>query len=275
MERQTFKIENSLNNGIERITYIPDDVKHETPILFVHGMWHGAWCWSHWQEIFAQQGWVTHAISLQGHGSSENISTRFKTMKYYLNTLNTEVDSFDSKPIVVGHSMGGALIQWYLKYKADDLPATVLVAPWTSHSTLADGTSLHMKRDFWGFMLTGFTLSTDPLIRNPDVTGSLLISEGALYSNKELHSKLVSESALVLNQHNPPLWKPKKSVKTPMLWLAGEKDAVITLKGAEKSAQFYNADFYIVKGTAHNIMIEKTYKESAEYVEKWLVQQSL
>lgn len=167
------------------------------------------------------------------------------------------------------------MTQWYLKYKGDDLPATVLVAPWTSHSTFSDGMSLHAKRDFVGLMLTGLTLSTDPFIRNPEVTASMLISDGALYTKEELHERLVSESALVLNQHNPPFWKPKKNIKTPMLWLAAEKDAVISLKGAEKSAKHYNADFHIVKDTAHNIMMEKTYKESAEYVEKWLTQRDL
>ena len=30
---------------LEVITRIPKEQKHKTPLLFVHGMWHGAWCW--------------------------------------------------------------------------------------------------------------------------------------------------------------------------------------------------------------------------------------
>jgi alpha-beta hydrolase superfamily lysophospholipase len=47
----------------------------------------------------------------------------------------------------------------------------------------------------------------------------------------------------VLSQHNPPLWRPKKSVKSPVLWVVAEKDAVISLNGARKSARFYGAGF--------------------------------
>lgn len=35
--------------------------------------------------------------------------------------------------MLIGHSMGGALTQWYLKY-GRSLPAAVLVAPWPSHA---------------------------------------------------------------------------------------------------------------------------------------------
>ena len=36
--------------------------------------------------------------------------------------------------------------------------------------------------------------------------------------------------AIVLNQHNPTLCSTKKNIKAPMLWLAAEIDAVISLK---------------------------------------------
>jgi len=42
------------------------------PILFVHGMWHAAWCWAeHLLPYFAQHGYASYALSLRGHGGSE------------------------------------------------------------------------------------------------------------------------------------------------------------------------------------------------------------
>ena len=41
------------------------------PLLFVHGGWHGAWCWDQgFLERVAIQGFEVHAMSLRGHGES-------------------------------------------------------------------------------------------------------------------------------------------------------------------------------------------------------------
>ena len=123
-QTEQYSVTTELNDGIERITYTPRDKRHDTPILMQHGMWHGAWCWAEWQGLLAQQGWESHAISLPGHGASPaQKSVRFSTMGDYLKVLKQEVDRLPHKPILMGHSMGGALAQWYLKKVADDLPA--------------------------------------------------------------------------------------------------------------------------------------------------------
>jgi pimeloyl-ACP methyl ester carboxylesterase len=139
--------------GLERITVRPERLGHATPILMLHGMWHGAWCWADWQRSLADQGWESHAISLPGHGASpKRKSVRFSTMNDYLAVLAAEIRRFPTPPIVIGHSMGGALAQWYLKKIADDLPAVVMVGSWTAHSTIADGALGHLRRDPWGFI---------------------------------------------------------------------------------------------------------------------------
>ena len=79
-------------------------------------------------------------------------------------------------------------------------------------------------------LLVGLTLSTDPFIRSPEHAGSMLLSDQSTITPEALHAKLDRESALVLNQHNPPFWRPATSVRTPMFWLAAERDAVISLK---------------------------------------------
>jgi len=266
------RIVSSSNFKIERIVFRPAIRTHATPLLLVHGMWHGAWCWNKWQHILADFGWESHAFSLPGHGASPATrkSVRWNNMNDYLSVLSAEIKRFERPPIVIGHSMGGALVQWYLKKVADDLPATVLVGSWTACSTVADGTMGHLRRDPWGFVLSGLTLSSTPLIRNPKVTASMLITENAIFSPEELHSQLCEESALVLSQHNPPFWRPKRGVVSPMLWIAGERDAVITLDGARASAQFYGADFVTVPMAGHDLMLERSYRATACYIDEWL-----
>ena len=136
----TYDVSHTIEAGIERISYRPKRPRFKTPILMQHGMWHGAWCWHLWQALLAEWGWESHAISLPGHGGSPvQRPIPLCTLDYYLGFLKAEIDRLPRQPILMGHSMGGALTQWYLKYVGDDLPAAVLVAPWVSHSTLADG----------------------------------------------------------------------------------------------------------------------------------------
>ncbi len=196
-------------------------------------------------------------------------------MQDYLAVLRAEIERFPRRPIVVGHSMGGALAQWYLARVADDLPAVVLLAAWTSHSTFADGTALHLKRDPIGFVTMGFTLSAAPLVRTPGHAASMLITEGATLTPDELHGRLCEESYLVLSQHNPPLWRPKPRPASPMLWVAAEKDAVITLPGARRSAEFYGADFISVPNAGHNLMMERGHAETLGRIEAWFAAKAL
>jgi len=58
--------------NLEIIKEEPASNARPTPILFVHGMCHAAWCWGeHFLPYFAGHGYMSHALSLRGHGSSE------------------------------------------------------------------------------------------------------------------------------------------------------------------------------------------------------------
>jgi len=121
-------------------------------------------------------------------------------------------------------------------------------------------------------LLTG---STRPFIRTPKHAAEKLISPKSVYTPEELHARLSPESAWVMYQHNPPLWRPPKQVKTPLLWLAGEIDAVIGVEDERESAAYYGADFVVVPEAAHNIMMEYNYRETAEMIHNWLSRQGV
>lgn len=266
----------TIQDGIERIVYTPKARRFQTPILMQHGMWHGAWCWQLWSELFAGWGWETIAHSLPGHAHAPTQRPLAAcTLDYYLGFLKAEVERLPRKPVLMGHSMGGALTQWYLKYVGDDLPAAVLVAPWTSHSMFKDNLARVLKLDPLCFPLMMLARDAWPMVRNPYRAARALISPHALYSPEELHARLGRESALVLFQHNPPFWSPPDNLTTPLLWLAGEKDAVIGEATQRRSAQHYGADYVVVKQAGHNVMMEPSYRETAETIHNWLVEQGI
>ncbi len=266
-----YDINHSIDNGIERIVYTPHNRRFATPIVMQHGMWHGAWCWQGWQEQLAEWGWESHAHSLPGHAKSPvQRSIRWCTLGYYLEFLQAEIDRQPNKPILMGHSMGGALTQMLLK-EHDDLPAAVLVAPWLSHSMV--GPILQtIPRDPVGFLRCLLDLTTAPLVRNPFQSAQMFIHEGATLSPQALYDQLGPESLWVLLQYNPLFWRPAQQVKTPMLWLAGEADAVIPETGEKKSAAYYGATYLPVAEAGHNIMMEKRAYEAIQAVHEWLAE---
>lgn len=276
-ETDAFSVHRSIDNGIERISYIPKQRRHETPILMQHGMWHGAWCWQQWQELFAQWGWESHAHSLPGHaGSPVQRPIYFCTLGYYLRFLTAEVERLPRKPVLMGHSMGGALTQWYLKHVGDDLPAAVLVASWAAKGNVPNGGGWPWwRRDPLGALLVALTGSVQFFIRSPQRAAQILISPRSIYTPEELYVRLTPESAWVMYQHNPPLWHPAKRVKTPMLWLAGEIDTAVEVANEQRSAQHYGAECVVVSQAAHNLMMEYNYRETAETIDKWLNKQGI
>lgn len=271
-DHDSYTVQHVIEDGIERISYIPHNKKFDTPILMQHGMWHGAWCWENWQHLLAEWGWESHAISLPGHGKSPKQLPLWRcTLDYYLSFLKDEVERLPTKPVLMGHSMGGALTQWYLRYVGDDLPAAVLVAPWVAHSTMADGLSLIARQDPLALLLTSFQWNASSWVRNPRRAAEKLISHDAVIKPIDLYNRLGGESALVVMQHNPPFWHPAENVRTPMLWLSGEKDAVVSEAGQRRSAAHYGADYHMVANAAHNLMMEKSYVETAQFIHDWLI----
>src|SRR4029077_12210531 len=56
------------------------------PILFVHGAWHGGWCWEdHFVPYFANRGWQVRAINLRSHGGPrERRGLRWERVAHYV-----------------------------------------------------------------------------------------------------------------------------------------------------------------------------------------------
>ncbi len=101
---------------------------HQTPLLFIHGMLHGAWCWDvHFLDCFAQRGCAAHAVSLRGHGESDGRDRlRWTRIADYVEDGANAVCQRPSPPILIGHSMGGFVIQKYLE--GHDCPGAALLS---------------------------------------------------------------------------------------------------------------------------------------------------
>ncbi|OVF05939.1 Non-heme chloroperoxidase [Mycobacterium avium subsp. paratuberculosis] len=100
--------------------------EHPTPLLFVHGGWHAAWCWENFLDFFADAGYRAVALSLRGHGASPTSKPLHRvSIADYLDDVAAVAGELGGAPILIGHSLGGFVIQRYLE--THRVPAAVLV----------------------------------------------------------------------------------------------------------------------------------------------------
>jgi pimeloyl-ACP methyl ester carboxylesterase len=113
---------------LEVISRLRSGLRHAPPILFVHGAWHGAWCWDEFfLSYFAAHGFEAHALSLRAHGASEGRTQLHRSrIRHYVEDVAAVVAGFSSAPILVGHSMGGFVVQKFLETQSS--PAAFLLA---------------------------------------------------------------------------------------------------------------------------------------------------
>lgn len=108
---------------------------HTAPLLFVHGTGQGAWCWEeHFLPYFAAQGYATSALDLRGHGASSGRDDlmRFRLADYVADVVQVATDLHTQAghaPVLLGHSLGGAIVQQIVDDERVPLAAAVLLAP--------------------------------------------------------------------------------------------------------------------------------------------------
>jgi pimeloyl-ACP methyl ester carboxylesterase len=77
--------------------------------LFIHGGWHGAWCWNQLVPLMEKRGHRLIAIDLPSHGRDKTPTAKV-TMKDYVGAVVEQLDALPEPVVLVGHSAGGVVI---------------------------------------------------------------------------------------------------------------------------------------------------------------------
>ncbi|NTV62030.1 MAG: alpha/beta hydrolase, partial [Oscillochloris sp.] len=100
------------NMELEHLIVRPAQRRYATPLLLVHGAWHGAWCWETAMPDLAARGFEAHAFSIRGHGESPRPADfRRSTVIQYASDVRAAIKAVGPRPLVVAHSLGGLLVQ--------------------------------------------------------------------------------------------------------------------------------------------------------------------
>jgi len=265
---------------LEHLIVQPTGARQPTSVLLLHGAWHGAWCYDLWAADFAAHGYETHVMSLPGHGNSQRTkSINRYSIQDYTDALAEIITRITPAPFVIGHSMGGRVLQQYLLWQGryhnpvTPLPGAVLLAsiPYSGIFPF----EWRLLRQHTGLTLHAFlTGNLLLLVNTPKLAAEHFLTEGSAHSADWLADRLVNESLTVAIQS---LFRPAgdpKQITTPVLVVGGERDAIFTVAEARATAATYRGDFILIPAQGHNLMMERDWQSVAGQIRGWLEKHS-
>jgi pimeloyl-ACP methyl ester carboxylesterase len=257
---------------LEVLGSAPRQTPASQSLLFVHGAFTTAWCWEeHFLPFFAAAGFDARALSLSGHGNSrgrEHIDSL--SIADYVNDVREVVEQMPVPPILVGHSMGGFVVQKYLEHYT--APAVILMCSVPPQGLMSAAVNLLFSRPSMLSDLNRIMAS------NGDGIGTLRDAMFAQPISAEdmkrvfRHSQPESHRALWdMTLFNLP--QPSRMADTPLLVIGAALDQLVPPSSVEMTARTYNTSAEIFPGMGHGLMLERDWRLVADRIGAWLLEQ--
>lgn len=229
------------------------------PLLFVHGLGHGAWCWENWLPAAAEAGHAAYAVSLTGHAGSGG-RLRTATLGRYVRDVVATAEALPGRAVLVGHSMGGLVVQQALaRYRAH---AGVLVAPVPPHPAV--GSLLSVTRQHPTDALRLVLGGSLPL--RPEYLFHALDPQRArAYADRCGPESPLAQYQLLL--HRPPA-PPLGGA--PVLVVATTEDRLVPHDDVRRTARRYHARREEYSGMGHDLMLDTGWEAPLGAVLDWL-----
>lgn len=99
-----------------------------THFVLIHGAWHGGWCWYKLATRLRAAGHVVTCPDLPAHGVDRTMATADVTMNAYVERVVSVLDAAPEPAVLVGHSMGGAVVSQSAEARPGRIRASVYLA---------------------------------------------------------------------------------------------------------------------------------------------------
>ena len=258
---------------LELISRLPAAADTRPPLLFVHGAYSSAWVWDEfWLPWFAANGWSAHALSLEGHGDSDGHSWLAAIgIDDYVRNVAQIAATLPAPPVLIGHSMGGYVIQRYLEQGHPAAGVAMLASvppPGMTHASLAM---------LWH---TPDLLAAVQLFQSgPDYHPSLSKAKELLFSADMPDERL----AQWLGRFQPESMRavfdmmlvgilslPPMHDRLPALVMGGADDRIIGSTDLLATATHFGVAAEILPGTGHMLMLDTRERAAAQRLLEWL-----
>ena len=271
--RRASTVPAALSPKLEVISKLPSRPCGAPPILFVHGAWHAAWCWDEFfLDYFADHGYAAHALSLRAHGGSDGRPQLHRSrIRHYIEDVEAVAAALPTRPILVGHSMGGFVVQKFLETHVS--PASFLLASIPPNGARSIYARL-MRAQPLDVLRANATLSLLPFISDPDRAQRLLFS--AVMSREDVvHYHRLLEDELMLGAIDCLALErvDVSRVRSPIHVMGAEDDAIVADYEIEATARAYGTEALIFDDVAHDMMLDPNWRGVADNMIKKLAAQ--
>ena len=226
-------------------------------IIFVHGSGGSSATWFMQLKGLSNDFHIV-AIELNGHGNSPDRADE-NTMESYLTDIDGIITQYE-KPVLAGHSMGGALSQLYALRHPEKISGIILI-----------GT---------GAKLRVFPLIFDMLENNfegyVEAVGSYMFCE-------ETSTELIEASKNEIRKCKPgiinrdfaacnnfDIMEMISDISLPALILVGEQDLMTPVKYSNYlHEKLPNSTLHVIENAGHSVMLEQPGQFNA-HVKEWM-----
>ena len=249
-------------------------------ILFIHGMYMTPLCWEHWLDYFQAKGyrciapaWPDRDRSIQTLRKSHpdpllGRLTLSRVIEHYISLINM----LDEKPILIGHSMGGLVVQLLLQRYEAIAGVAIDSAPPLGVIT----TDKAFLKSNWPH-INPFISQSSPIQMTLERFQYTFVNDLPLEVQQAAFERyVVPESRRVPAQSLTKVAAIDfRSPHPPLLLVAGSNDHLIpaslnqtNYKKFKRSASI--TDFKEFAGRTHFIIGQPGWEEVADYVAAWL-----
>ena len=95
--------------------------------LFVHGAWHGAWCWKKVVPLIERAGHKAVTLDLPGHGDDPT-PVGHAPLQLFADRVVAVLDELPSRIVLVGHSMAGVVVSRVAEMRSEKIISVVYLA---------------------------------------------------------------------------------------------------------------------------------------------------
>jgi len=252
--------------GLNVLTAQPTNPATKPPLLFVHGLWGGAWNWENYLGFFAERGYPAYALDLRGHSGSKPMPDISKiSIQDYITDVRVVAEELGN-PVLVGHSMGGLLVQKLAELRQS--PAAILINPAAPRGIFAVRTGPLLKTSLRH--LPEFLLGR-PLLPNFAEAQELLLNNLSLDQQQQLFARFVPEPGrLILEIALLGLPVNAQNITSPLLVIGCSADNITPVAMVRKIAQKYRAEMWECPGFAHMCLLEPGWERIATNICDWL-----
>ncbi len=254
-------------------------------VVFVHGLWLHSESWNQWIELFRENGYGAIAASWPGDAETTEATRQnaFAVAGYGVTEISEHIarqlKAFEEKPILIGHSFGGLIVQNLL---GRNLAAAAIAIDPAPIKGVPELPLSALKSSF-------------PVLGNPfNFKRAVSLSERQFHYGftnavseqeaRELYAKyampapgrpLFQAATATLNPRSATKVDVANVTRGPLLLISGATDNTVppvlvrsTLKAYHKSTAV--TEFKEFAGRGHSLTIDHGWQEIAEYCLDWL-----